>query len=156
MTTPSRTEAPPAPPPPRSGASWEDVTRGDARWVRGRGRTPEVAFEQAAVALCARVADPAAVEVREEVPVTCEPADLDRLLADWLRALVHLMASRELRFHCFVVRMDGRRLFASAFGERLDPARHGARAQVRGATVSDPRVRRGADGQWVAECEVEV
>ncbi|MCE9671682.1 archease [Myxococcus stipitatus] len=146
----------PVPPPPAAGASWEVFTRGDARWLRGRGCTPEVAFEQAAVALCARVTDPAAVEVHEEVPVACEPGDLDGLLADWLRAVVHLMASRQLRFHCFVVRMDGRRLFGSAFGEPLDPVRHGARVRVRGVTVSGPRVRRGADGQWTAECEVEV
>jgi SHS2 domain-containing protein len=138
--------------PPR----WEHLTRGAARVARGSGRTVEEALEQAAVALCALVTDPSTVEVREEVTVGCDAHDLDHLLADWLRALLHNMAARRLRFRCFAVRLDGRRLFGSAFGEHVDRARHPGAADVRGASLSRPSVRRDADGRWTAECEVHL
>jgi SHS2 domain-containing protein len=138
-------------------ARWEHLTRGTQRMVRGEGRTPEEALEQAAVALCALVTDPSRVEVREEVEVECgDAADLDGLLADWLHGLLHNMAARRLRFRCFAVRLDGRRLFGLAFGEHVDPARHGAAGGVRGLLPDSATVRRGADGRWTAECGVEV
>ncbi|GHG78514.1 archease [Comamonas sp. JC664] len=141
---------------PGAPARWEHVTRGSERWVRGRGRSLEAAFEQAAVALCALVEDPSAVEVREEVELECASPEPDRLLADWLRAVVHTMASRHLVFRCFAVRRDGTRLFGHAFGEPLDRARHPFARDVRGVSLVDTRVWRGADGLWTAECEVEL
>ncbi|HZI11474.1 MAG TPA: archease [Myxococcus sp.] len=138
-------------------ARWEHLGQGPRRVVRGEGRSPEEALEQAAVALCALVTDPASVEVREEVEVECDGAvDLDGLLAGWLRALLHDMAARRLRFRCFAVRVDGRRLFGLAFGEHVDPARHGAAGSVRGVVPDSAAVRRVADGRWTAECGVEV
>ncbi|MBZ4423251.1 archease [Myxococcus sp. RHST-1-4] len=136
--------------PPR----WEHLTRGSARVVRGSGRSAEQALEQAAVALCALVTDPSKVEVREEVTIECDARDLDHLLADWLRAVVHNMAARRLRFRCFAVRLDGRRLFGSAFGEHVDRARHPGPADVRGVSLIGTTVRRDAEGGWTAECEV--
>lgn len=133
---------------------WEHLERGPVRAVRGVGRSEEEALEQAAVALCALVADPATVDVREEVSVACDAKDLDHLLSDWLGALLHNMAARRLRFRCFAVRLDGRRLFGQAFGEHLDPARHHGVREPRGLSVSRPQVRRTADGRWTAECEV--
>ena len=137
--------------PPRG----EHSNRGSERVVRGRGRSAEEALEQAAVALCARVADPASVEVREEVSVECEARDLDHLLADWLGAIVHNMAARRLRFRCFAVRLDGWRLFGHAFGEHQDSQRHQGPLELRGLSLVGARVRREADGHWTAECEVE-
>lgn len=143
---------------PGAGASpprWEHLTRGAERVVRGSGRTPEEALEQAAVALCALVADPSTVEVREEVTVGCDARDLDHLLADWLGAVLHNMAARRLRFRCFAVRLDGWRLFGSAFGEHVDPERHQGALELRGVCLVGHGVRREADGRWTAECEVE-
>ncbi|WNZ61953.1 MULTISPECIES: archease [Myxococcus] len=135
---------------------WEHLTRGSERVVRGRGRSLEESFEQAAVALCALVVDPASVEVREEVELVCEATAPERLLADWLRAIVHKMAARRLCFRCFAVRMDGTRLFGHAFGEPLDRERHPFARDVRGVSLVDTRVSQGADGLWTAECEVEL
>ncbi|WP_426755770.1 archease [Myxococcus sp. Y35] len=135
---------------------WEHLMRGSERLVRGRGRSLEQAFEQAAVALCALVVDPAAVEVREEVELVCDSPAVDRLLADWLRAVVQKMASRHLVFRCFAVRMDGPRLFGHAFGETLDRERHAFARDVRGVSLVGSRVWQGADGLWTAECEVEL
>ncbi len=135
---------------------WEHLTRGSERVVRGRGRSLEEAFEQAAVALCALVVDPTSVEVREEVELTCEATAPERLLADWLRAIVQKMAAHRLGFRCFAVRMDGKCLFGHAFGEPLDRERHASARDVRGVSLVDTRVFQGADGLWTAECEVEL
>lgn len=132
------------------------VSQGGGRSVRGEGRTPEEAFEQAAVSLCARVTDPSTVQVREEVDVVCDGVERDALLADWLLCVVRLMASRGLRFRCFAVRLDGPRLFGRGYGEHLEPTRHRPARDVHGATLTGPTVRRSADGRWTAECEVEV
>ncbi|WP_240359273.1 archease [Pyxidicoccus trucidator] len=144
---------------PGTGAApphWEHLTRGTEQRVRGNGRTPDEALEQAAVALCALVADPAAVEVREEVEVECDAHDLDSLLANWLRSIVHNMAARRLRFRCFAVRLDGWHLFGLAYGEHLDPERHQGALGLRGVSLVEPTVRRTEDGRWTAECKVEV
>ncbi len=141
---------------PGAAVRWEHLRRGSEQVVRGLGRSLEEAFEQAAVALCALVVDPAAVEVREEVELVCDAPDTDRLLADWLRAIVQKMASRRVTFHCFAVRMDGTRLFGHAFGEPLDRERHASARDVRGVSLVDTRVWRGPDGLWSAECEVEL
>lgn len=135
---------------------WEVFTRDGELGVRGEGRTPEVAFEQAALALCTRVTDPSTVEVREEVEVVCEAVDRSELLAEWLRSVVQWMASRQLRFRCFAVRLDGPRLFGHGFGEPLDPSRHRPSRDVRGLALTGPTVRRSADGRWSAECEVDI
>ncbi|ATB51193.1 archease [Corallococcus macrosporus] len=142
---------------PREARPWgEHLARGPEHRVRGRGRSLEEAFEQAAVALCALVVDRDAVEVREEAELVCEATELDRLLADWLRAVVHKMASRHLLFRCFAVRMDGTRLFGHAFGEPWDRERHPSARDVRGVSLVGTRVCQGADGLWTAECEVEL
>ncbi len=137
--------------PPR----WEHLTGGTEPRVRGNGRTPDEALEQAAVALCALVTDPAMVEVREEVSLECDGHDLDSLLANWLRAVIHSMAARRLRFRCFAVRLDGWHLFGYAYGEHLDPERHRGALELRGVSLAGPTVRRLADGRWTAECEVK-
>jgi SHS2 domain-containing protein len=125
------------------------------RTVRGEGRSLEEALEQAAVALSALVADPATVEVREEVLLECGARDLDHLLADWLGAIIHNMAARRLRFRCFAVRLDGQRLFGNGFGEHVDPARHHGALGLRRVSLARPSVRRSAEGRWTAECEVQ-
>lgn len=137
-------------------ARWERFTRGSEVGVRGTGRSVEQAFEMVAVALGSLVADPDRVEVREEIEFDCEARTTDRLLADWLRAVVRAMASRSLRFRCFAVRMDGPRLFGHAFGEHMDPARHPPGLPITGATLTDVSVRQGPDGLWTAECLVDV
>jgi SHS2 domain-containing protein len=140
--------------PPR--ARWERFTRGSDVGIRGIGRSCEQAFEMAAVALGALVTDPRQVEAREEVELACEARATEQLLADWLRAVVHAMALRRMRFHCFAVRLDGPRLFGHGFGEHADPARHPPGMEVTGATLTEVSVRRGQDGMWTAECLIEV
>lgn len=123
--------------------------------VRGFGATMAEAFEQAALAMTAVVADLATVEPREAVAVECEAPDEELLFADWLNSLVYEMATRKMLFSRFTVRLDGTRLNGQAWGERADVARHHPAVEIKGATYTALRVARDDSG-WVAQTVVDV
>jgi SHS2 domain-containing protein len=136
-------------------ARWEHYEHQADMGVRGFGSTREEAFEQAALALTAVVTDPALVERRERITIECEAPDEELLFADWLNALVYEMATRTMLFGRFSVRLEGSRLDAEAWGERVDRARHHPSVEVKGATYTTLHVAR-ADGGWVAQTVVDV
>ena len=135
---------------------WEHFPHMADIGVRGIGATREQAFEQAALAMTAVIADPAGVEARQEVEIDCEAPDEELLLVDWLNALVYEMATRRMLFGRFEVQISGRRLHGRAWGEPADAARHRPAVEVKGATYTALRVARQADGTWIAECVVDV
>jgi protein archease len=140
----------------RPAARWEHYEHGADIGVRGFGPTEESAFEQAALALTAVIADPAAVEPRERVALACEAPDDELLFAEWLNALVYEMATRKMLFGRFRVSIDGQRLEAEAWGEPTDVPRHRPAVEVKGATYTTLRVARERDGTWVAQTVVDV
>lgn len=136
---------------------WEHFEHGADVGVRGLGRTPAEAFEQAALALTAVVTDPAGVAAREAVAIRCEAPEPELLLVDWLNALVYEMATRHMLFGRFAARIEDGRLEATAWGEPVDPARHAPAVEVKGATYTALAVRRrDGDGAWIAQCVVDV
>jgi len=137
-------------------ARWEHFAHDADVGVRGVGRTPAEAFEQAALALTAVVTDPAAVALDERVEIACADADPEALLFDWLNAVVYEMATRGLVFGRFEVAVRGDRLEASAWGEPVDVAKHQPAVEVKGATYTGLHVRRDGEGAWIAECVVDV
>ena len=137
-------------------ARWEHFEHGADVGVRGIAPTKEGAFEQAALALTAVVVDPQRVRADEAVEVSCEAPDEELLLVDWLNALVYEMATRGMIFGRFEVGLEGTRLRARAWGERLDPARHEPAVEVKGATYTALSLGRDASGAWVAQCVVDV
>lgn len=134
---------------------WEHFEHDADVGVRGFGATLSEAFEQAALAMTAVVADPVSVEPRESVRVACEAADDELLLVDWLNALVYEMAVRRMLFGRFRVEIRGHRLAAEALGEPVSVPRHRPAAEVKGATLTALRVAR-SDGGWLAQTVVDV
>ena len=137
-------------------ARWEHYAHGADIGVRGIGPTMGEAFEQAAIALAGVITDPSGVEPREAVVIRCEAPDPELLLVDWLNALVYEMAVRRLILARFSVSIEGRRLLGQAWGEEADVARHEPAVEVKGATYTDLFVGRKSDGDWVAQCIVDV
>ena len=78
------------------------------------------------------------------------------LLADWLNALVLTMATRNMLFARFEVKIDACALTAKAWGEPLDRDRHRPAVEVKGATYTALSVAQRGDGAWVAQCVVDV
>ena len=140
----------------RVGVVWEHFAHGADIGVRGVGATLNEAFEQAALALTAVVADPAHIESHTVVDIQCEAPDVALLLADWLNALVLTMATRNMLFSRFDVKIDACALTARAWGEPLDRDRHSPAVEVKGATYTALSVAQRDDGAWVAQCVVDV
>jgi len=139
-----------------STSHWEHFDHGADIGVRGFGATKAEAFEQAALALTGVVTDPNGVEPMETVALHCEAGDDELLLAAWLNAIVTEMALRGMLFAHFHVELDGTRLRATAAGEPASRARHAPCVEVKGATYTELRVARSADGGWVAQTVVDV
>jgi len=134
---------------------WEHFPHGADIGVRGRGTTKAEAFEQAALAMTAVVADPAMVTPRDAIAIRCEAPDDELLFAEWLNALIYEMSTRKMLFSRFAVRFDGPLLTGEAWGETVDVTRHCPAVEVKGATYTELRVACDADG-WVAQTVVDV
>jgi tRNA nucleotidyltransferase (CCA-adding enzyme) len=135
---------------------WEHFPHAADVGVRGVGPTKEAAFEQAALALVAAIADPAGVVPREEIAIRCSAPDDELLLVDWLNALIYEMATRRMLFGRFTVRIRDHALEGRAAGETIDVARHQPAVEPKGATYTQLRVAGTSAGDWIAQCVVDV
>ena len=137
-------------------AYWEHFPHQADIGVRGVGPTLAAAFEQAALAMTAVATDPALVAPAEPVEIACAAPDDELLLVDWLNGLVLEMATRRMLFSRFAVNLDGQRLRATAWGEPVDVAKHQPAVEIKGATYTELKVGRTDNGQWFAQCVVDV
>jgi tRNA nucleotidyltransferase (CCA-adding enzyme) len=137
-------------------ARWEHFPHQADVGVRGLGATPDEAFEQAAMALTAVIADPAGVMPKEAIRLSCEAPDAELLLVDWLNRLIYEMATRNMLFSRFEVHLEGNRLAAQAWGETIEVARHHPAVEVKGATYTALKVAQQPDDGWLAQCVVDV
>jgi tRNA nucleotidyltransferase (CCA-adding enzyme) len=124
--------------------------------IRGFGNTVAEAYEQAARAMIAAITDPESVDPSQQVPIVCEAPDHELLLVDWLNALVYEMATRHMLFSKFEVSIEGTRLIATAWGEEVNTEKHRPAVEVKGATHTHLRVHQRPNGDWVAECVIDV
>lgn len=122
--------------------------------VVGRGATLEEAFESAAAATFAIMADPAAVRPERAVTLAFEEADVEIALVRWLNLLLALSHEHGLAFSRFWIERDGVNWRGGASGEpwRRDLERG---VEVKGATLTMLGVKESAAG-WEARCVVDV
>ena len=139
-----------------SKVSWEHFSHGSDIGVRGFGQSVEEAFEQAATALTAVVADVSAVGQSQAVEVHCGASDLELLFMSWLNEVIYEMAVRAMLFSGFRVAISGCSLTATLFGEKVDPERHHVAVEAKGATATALKVECDQTGQWLAQCVVDV
>jgi SHS2 domain-containing protein len=135
---------------------WEHFSHQADIGVRGTGPGVCEAFEQAACALTAVISDPHKVRPSQRIEIACEAPDLELLLVEWLNELVYEMAVRHMLFSEFHVQIENKRLSGSALGEALDVQRHQPAVEVKGATCTELKVAQDADGNWLAQCVVDV
>lgn len=137
-------------------ARWEHFPHQADMGVRGIGPTKEEAFTYAAMAMTAVITDLTLVDPAHAVSIVCEAPDDELLFVDWLNRLVYEMATRKMLFSRFAVRVHSHSLQATAWGEQVDPVRHQPAVEVKGATYTALSVRQDEQGQWVAQCVVDV
>jgi SHS2 domain-containing protein len=122
--------------------------------ILGRGMDLEEAFEHAAAAVFAMMADPVQIRPQTSVAVAFEEADVELALVTWLNLLLGEARRRGLIFGRFQLRRDGARWMGTAAGE---PWRAGIErgVEVKGATLTALAVKQ-CDGIWEARCVVDV
>jgi SHS2 domain-containing protein len=135
---------------------WEHFPHEADMGVRGIGNSKEEAFEQAALAMTAVITDPVKVIAIEPIALTCRAPDDELLLVDWLNALIYEMATRKWLFSRFEVHIKDHVLTARAWGEPMDTDKHQLAVEIKGATYTALRVARESNGEWVAQCVVDV
>jgi SHS2 domain-containing protein len=135
---------------------WETFPHDADIGVRGLGATPAEAFAGAAMALASVICDPRRVAATTAATIDCSAPDDELLLLDWLNALVYEMATRHLLFARFDVDIRGRHLHAVGWGEAVDPQRHQPAAEIKAASACELSVAQRPDGQWLAQCVVDV
>ena len=139
-----------------SEAGWEHWEHDADIGIRACAATREQLYEQFAEALTAVVTDPASVRAEQDIAISCEAPDDALLLVDWLNALIFEMATRNMVFGRWRVALEGRRLTAVAWGERVDRRRHEPAVEVKGATYTALTVTKDSDGVWRGQCVVDV
>jgi SHS2 domain-containing protein len=137
-------------------AGWEHFSHGSDIGVRGFGGSVEEAFEHAAIALTAIVADVSTVGQTEALEVRCSAPDLELLFMSWLNEIIYEMAVRGMVFSKFRVALSGQSLTGTLSGEKIDPEHHHVAVEAKGATVTALRVACDQQGQWVAQCVIDV
>lgn len=135
---------------------WEHFAHMADIGVRGIGPSRETAFAQAAVALCAVIAEPELVRPDILFEVDCKAKEDEFLFVDWLNALICEMSAHRMIFSKFEVIISDGHLHGRAWGEVADPLRHHPAVEVKGATLTELKVVRNADGLWTAQCVVDV
>jgi SHS2 domain-containing protein len=135
---------------------WEHFPHDADMGVRGIGASKEEAFEQAALGMSAVVTDVQALHANIAIEIECAAADDELLLVEWLNALIYEMATRRMLFGKFAVRIEGRNLAGTAWGEAIEAGRHELAVEVKGATCTELLVRQDDAGLWHAQCVVDV
>jgi SHS2 domain-containing protein len=135
---------------------WEHISHPSDIGVRGVAPTKAEAFAQAALAMTAVIADPEKVEPKQVVDIVCEEDDDEMLLVAWLSSLLYEMDARNMLFSRFEVELVEGGLKARAWGEPVDVAKHEPAVEVKAATYAGLEVGRDNEGNWVAQCIVDV
>lgn len=137
-------------------ARWEHLEHEADIGVRGYGSNLAEAFTQAALAMSGVVTELDKIDLSESVTVECDAPEFDLLLVDWLNEIVYQMATRNMLFGAFDVRIDDQHLFAQLHGEVVDREKHRPAVEIKGATFTELKVYRAENGEWVAQCVIDV
>jgi SHS2 domain-containing protein len=135
---------------------WELFAHDADIGVRGVGPSREAAFEQAAIALMHAIGVGNDALPEQSLEIACAAPDDETLLVDWLNALIFEMATRSMLFSRFRVRIEDGSLFAEVWGEPIDLERHEIAVEAKGATFTALEVGQTPEGNWVAQCVVDV
>jgi SHS2 domain-containing protein len=92
-------------------------------------------FVSAARALFSLITEPEAVTENLSRDIELEAPDEESLLIEWLNELIYLFDTEHVLFKRFAVNVvDGKKLKARAWGEKVDPSRHQLKTGVKAAT----------------------
>lgn len=125
--------------------------------VRGFGATAEEAFVNGAKAMFSLMVDLKEVSSKESVKIAVQAEDQPSLFVEWLNQLLAAADIKRWLFSKFEVETEnGRTLRGKAWGEPINLKKHTLLTEVKAATYSQLKVEQKPDGQWIAQCVVDV
>ncbi len=138
------------------GLPFETFEHGADIGIRGRGKTLDEAFENAARAMFSlMVEDIGTIMPEKTVHISCASYDREGLLTAWLNSLLAEASISGILFRDFTCSIKDTSATGTATGEPFDPSRHKAGVEVKGATFTELRVFEEG-GIWTAQCVVDV
>lgn len=122
--------------------------------IEAEGKTLEAAFEAAALAMFAIMAEPATVIPERRVQVAFDEADLEYALVTWLNQLLAQARLHGLVLCAYKLKRAGEHWQGEAWGMPWQPGVDRG-TEVKGATLTQLKVEQTAFG-WRARCVVDV
>jgi SHS2 domain-containing protein len=127
--------------------------------VRGIGRTIEEAFSEGARGMFSLMVELERVSPKEEIELTCRADSLETLFVAWLGELLLKRDLTGMVFSKFAVQIsregDGYHLRGRAWGEPLNPEKHGAKVEVKAATYAGLKLERAGE-EYRVQCVVDL
>lgn len=129
--------------------------------IEASGATLEAAFEAGVEATLNIMFDLDTIEERERVDICAEAPDIELLFVEVLNEVLSLQGLKGLALRRMggakIMKKEGGFAFTgTACGEGFDPARHGVRTEVKGATYSGLRYNNGEGGVHLLCCVLDV
>jgi len=124
--------------------------------IRVWGKTKKALFKRAAEAMFDLITDKKAVNVEKTVRFNLKAPDLKELFVSWLRELLYQYAAKGMLFKKIAVsRMDDTHISASASGEKLNPARHIFKKDIKAVTYHGLEIKK-TRSNWQAQVIFDV
>ncbi len=110
------------------------------------GSSAEEVFVNAAYGMFNIIAELAEVGETIQRDIVAEASDLEELLVTWLNELLYLFDAEKLIFKRFEIKnLEREKLYATAYGEKVDPSRHKLKTEVKAATYHLLKLERNDD-----------
>ncbi|MEM2017734.1 MAG: archease [Candidatus Pacearchaeota archaeon] len=122
--------------------------------VRGKARTLEKAFCEAAKAMFSIECNIKKVKPLKKVKIECEAQNIEELFVEWLNALLAQASLHDMLFSEFFCKIKDKKLVGWAKGEKLQE-KHEPKLEVKAATYSQLKVYK-QNNVWIAQCIVDV
>jgi len=120
------------------------------------GRDLPEAFGNAAYAMFDILTDTDKIREMDRFDLRVSASNIEELLVTWLDELLYRYETERLICKRFVIDdMDDVSLRATVFGEKLDPARHEVKLEIKSVTYHQLKVEKTDDG-WRAQVIFDV
>jgi SHS2 domain-containing protein len=124
--------------------------------VRITGSSQADLFANSAYALFDVMTDPAAIEIKERIPLEVEGSDRDDLMVNWMRELLYLyQGSGYLLKEFKISQVKDTIVKAEVCGEKIDPDRHEIKQEIAAVAFHKSRMEKTGN-QWIAQLIFEL
>ena len=112
------------------------------------GNLPDL-FRKTALALFDLLVGLDSIDLREQVTITVEAANLEELMVSWLGELLYLFDTDGWLFRDFQLELENTKITAKATGEVFNPQKHQVQYYIKAVTYHMLEITRKED-RWLA------